>query len=81
MASHDDNEWHEADKLGALVSAAITKFAPDLSADVLTDLAQYKRATEAEAAQRAMLHVPAAATVRELAPPLDSALKVTSRAD
>lgn len=52
MASHDDNEWHEADKLSTLVNAAIAKFAPDLSADVLTDLAQYKRATEAEAAQR-----------------------------
>ena len=81
MASHDDNEWHEADKLGALVNAAITKFAPDLSADVLTDLAQYKRATLAEAAQRATLQVSATATVHELAPPLDSALEVTNRAD
>ncbi len=80
VASHDDNEWHEADKLGALVNAAITKFAPDLSADVLSDLTQYKRATEAEAAQRATMQGAAAAMFGVSVPFVASALTTASRA-
>jgi hypothetical protein len=51
-ASRDDNEWHEQDKLAALVNTAIAKFSPELGSDVLSDLTQFQRATEAEAMQR-----------------------------
>ena len=76
-ASHDDTEWHESDKLADLVSRAIVKFAPDLGGDVLTDLAQYKRATEAEAAQRLALPAASAEARLPLAVPTPTALVAT----
>ncbi len=51
-ASHTTNQWHQKTKLDKLAAAAVTKFAPDLAADVLADLRRFAVAAVAENAQR-----------------------------
>ena len=51
-ASQTTNRWHNADKLDQLASNATSKYAPELAADVLSDLRRFGAAAEAENQQR-----------------------------
>ncbi len=47
-ASQRTNEWNTDRKLDRLASAAVTKFAPELAADMLTDVRRFAAAATAE---------------------------------
>jgi hypothetical protein len=47
-AAQSTNEWHKQDKLDRLAALAASKFAPELAADVLTDLRRFAAAAQAE---------------------------------
>jgi rhombotail lipoprotein len=47
-AQQSTNQWNKRDKLDRLAAAAASKFAPDLAADVLTDLRRFAAAAQAE---------------------------------
>lgn len=51
-ASQGSNQWHQSTKLDKLAAAAVTKFAPELAADVLADLRRFAAAAVAENLQR-----------------------------
>jgi hypothetical protein len=51
-ASQSSNQWHQSTKLDKLAAAAVTKFAPELAADVLADLRRFAAAAVAENLQR-----------------------------
>lgn len=47
-ATQRTNQWHKQDKLDRLAAIAASKFAPELAADVLTDLRRFAAAAQAE---------------------------------
>lgn len=51
-ASQRTNEWHTSVKLDQLAARAVSKFSPELAADVLADLRRFAGAAEAENAHR-----------------------------
>jgi len=51
-ATQSTNQWHQKTKLDKLAAAAVTKFAPELAADVLADLRRFAAAAVAENLQR-----------------------------
>ena len=57
-ASQSSNQWHQNTKLDKLAVAAVTKFAPELAADVLADLRRFAAAAIAENMQRSGSKVP-----------------------
>jgi hypothetical protein len=52
-ASQTTNQWNKTDKLEKLAAISTSKFAPDLAADVLTDLRRFAAAAQAENMHRA----------------------------
>jgi len=60
MGSEQTNEWHADDKLAKLASITTSKFAPELAADVLSDV---RRFASAAIAENDKLHVPREALV------------------
>jgi len=61
-ASQTTNNWHQTEKIDQLASNAVSKYAPDLAGDVLSDLRRFAAAAEAETAQRAGAAVGATAS-------------------
>ena len=57
-AAQSTNQWHKRDKLDRLAAIATSKFAPDLAADLLTDLRRFAAAAIAENQHRAGGAVP-----------------------
>ena len=57
-ATQSTNQWHQRTKLDKLAVAAVTKFAPELAADVLADLRRFAAAAVAENMQRSGAKVP-----------------------
>ncbi len=57
-ATQTTNQWHQNTKLDKLAAAAVTKFAPELAADVLADLRRFAAAAIAENMQRTGAKVP-----------------------
>jgi hypothetical protein len=47
-AQQSTNQWNKKDKLDKLAALATSKFAPELAADVLTDLRRFAAAAQAE---------------------------------